>query len=703
MPDLDVGRRINMPGPVTFLPWPGQMTEVIRGHHLRYNEYLLVKVYNEEEARKYWGAAVIKPASGEDGEVVPAVSTDIPEDLAVGKHYVIKGTEVSFYMPPTGVSVVPINAGEYVRKALTLEVLEYSILVDEDGNKRYERGPNVVFPKPTEQFVEKNGRMKFRAIELNEIQGIHIKVIASYEHNGKEYKEGDELFITGKETAIYYPREEHSAVSYDGKTKHFATAVPVGEGRYVMDRMNGEIKMEKGPAMLLPDPRSEVIVRRVLTEEQCKLWYPGNTAALEHNRVLRGIAESVPTTRSGAVSDGDYERSTRMGKRSKKGMEASMVSKDQRAMMADEFSRASTYTQPRTVTLDTKFQGVPRVDIWTGYAVLVVSPTGERRVEIGPTTVQLDYDETLEKMALSTGKPKTTDDLYKTVYLRVANNNVSDIINDVETSDHVKLNIKVIHKVDFEDNPTRWWNIENYVKHICDHVRSVIKGAVKKISVEEFYANPIDITRDVILGKKEDGGERAGMSFENGARIKDVEVLKVDIQDRSIQNLLDQAQHQVVQTNIELAQAKRDLEVTVQHEKIAQDKAQAQDLIHVGQLTDVEAQMQVTIKEIENNQVVHDAKHMQNKEVQGLEIERLMAINGANIDRLNAIQPRLANAIQGFQEVIKLKSITEGFGELAIIDGKAVAEKAKEVLDLLPQNLRVHLDAGNSMPKRLEE
>jgi hypothetical protein len=32
---------------------------------------------------------------------------------------------------------------------------------------------------------------------------------------------GDELFLTGKDTAIYYPREEHSAIKYDGKIKHF--------------------------------------------------------------------------------------------------------------------------------------------------------------------------------------------------------------------------------------------------------------------------------------------------------------------------------------------------------------------------------------------------------------------------------------------------------------------------------------------------
>jgi hypothetical protein len=71
-----------------------------------------------------------------------------------------------------------------VREAVTLERLEYCILLDEDGNKRFIQGPAVVFPKPTESFVEKAGARKFRAIELNENSGIYLKVIAPYEENG---------------------------------------------------------------------------------------------------------------------------------------------------------------------------------------------------------------------------------------------------------------------------------------------------------------------------------------------------------------------------------------------------------------------------------------------------------------------------------------------------------------------------------------
>lgn len=102
--------------------------------------------------------------------------------------------------PPTGIEVVQDTGGSYVRNAVTLERLEYCILLGEDGNKRYIQGPDVVIPKPTEAFYIKKGLKKFKTIELIENRGIHVKVISPYKDGNKQYKIGDEIFITGKDT-----------------------------------------------------------------------------------------------------------------------------------------------------------------------------------------------------------------------------------------------------------------------------------------------------------------------------------------------------------------------------------------------------------------------------------------------------------------------------------------------------------------------
>lgn len=612
-PDLDVGRKINIPGPCMFALWPGQAAEMVRGHHLRSNQYLVVRIYNEDEARKNWTKAIVKPATPQDGQAPepPVATAKAPSDLTVGKLLIIKGTEVSFYIPPTGVGVVLGDDGQYVREALTLERLEYCILVDENGNKRYERGPQVVFPSPTERFVMKKEDRKFRALELNEIQGLHLKVIAPYTENGTSYKEGDELFITGKQTSIYFPREEHSLVSYDGKSKHFATAVPAGEARYVMDRMSGQIKMTPGPAMLLPDPRKEVIVRRVLSDKQVTLWYPGNVEAMLYNQTLRALLANSPSTRAGAVSEGDVVRGGLMSNAAMynaeisaaemragspvagaKNLTRSAVSKSAAAHAGhmadhsnvssnakldgvDEFSRASSYNAPRSITIDTKYEGVPAIQLWVGYAVMVVSKTGNRRVEQGPKTVLLAYDEGLEVIGLSTGKPKTTNQIYQTVYLRTLNNKVADLV-DAETSDHVGVNVKISLRVNFTGEPTKWFEVENYVKYLCDHVRSVIKGGVRKVTVEQFYADSTGIIRELVLGKPDEKGNRPGMLFEeNGMHVDDVEVLEAKISDASVAQLVNAAQLDVVKSNVQLSSAKRALEVVKTTEQIEREKAQA--------------------------------------------------------------------------------------------------------------------------------
>jgi major vault protein len=570
-PDLMVGRKINITGPCAFALWPGQMVKLVQGHHLRSNQYLLVRVYNEDEARKNWSTAVIKPATIEGTEPAPQPISRAPADLTVGKLLIIKGTDVSFYIPPTGVGVVPDEHSHYVRDALTLERLEYCILVDQNGKKRYERGPQVVFPEPTEAFITKDGARKFRAIELNEIQGLHIKVIAPFAEDGRAYKEGDELFITGKETAIYYPREEHSLVRYDGREKHFAVAVPAGEGRYVMNRKTGEIRMVRGPAMLLPNPVDEVIIRRVLSERECATWYPNNQTVLAHNRALRQLEDA--SDRPGVIAEAEVQKqSKKVGVAQQVAMGAAAAAP---AAFGTELDRSNQFTKPRTIVFNTKYEGVPSLNIWVGYAVLIVDKKGNRRVEQGPTNLLVDYDQTLEVLQLSTKTPKTDERLIETVFLRVLNNKVSDGCV-VETVDHVKVTLRYSMRVNFEGEPMRWFEVENYVKFLCDHVRSVLKGCVKKHAIEAFYAQSVEVIRDAILGRGDEKGGRPGMKFpENGMHITDVEIVEVAIEDEDIASLLGDAQREAVQGNITLLRARRGLEMTEKQEAISRGEADA--------------------------------------------------------------------------------------------------------------------------------
>lgn len=723
MEELDYGRKVNIRGPVTFPLWAGQIAKVIPGHNLKSNEYLLVRVYNEDEAIKNWTEAVIKPQSvttniedNEDkkkdenkknDESIDQSKQDIIQtketpDLTTGKQLVIKGTEVSFYIPPTGIEVLPEADGNFVRNAVTLERLEYCILLDEDGNKRYLKGPAVVFPKPTETFITENNSKKFRAIELNEISGIYIKVIAEYkDDNEKDHKVGEELFITGKDQMIYYPRPEHAIIKYGEQEKHFSVAIPAGEARYVLNRLSGEIMLKKGPCMFLPDPRTEVIVRRVLDPKISSIWFPGNDEALEYNKRMMSITRSKKIPVAELPDEFVTEREALSNVRSFSlglgGGVTNVSSVEVPAKFAgDIMERKTTFTPPRTITLDTKYSGAVSIDVWTGYAILVISKGGNRHVVVGPKTVLLEYDETLGVMELSTGKPKTDSVLIKTAYLRVTNNKVSDIII-VETKDLVKVEIRLSYLVNFIGEPEKWFDAENYVKLLTQHLRSVIANAIKKKGIEEFYDNSTDIIRDTVLGVSDGTGERPGHLFkENGMHIYDVEVLGVKITDENISISLIRAQRDVVSQTLNIASKRRELESVKETEKITQEIAQLKNatsietfklqieetkeklLAHVEKLN---AELEEKLKESEVNKAsLIIEKDIADQEVKiaaeelKLEIEKIKADTEQAIHILKAIQPELIATMKavGNQELAKVlaQNLPKAAGSFGLLTNK---------------------------------
>ena len=593
-PGLEVGRKINVRGPVSFSLFPGQMTKVIRGHALRSNQYLLARVYEADAASTNKGEIL-----DAEGKVVEKENTYVN-----GQILVIKGTEVSFYIPPTGIEVIPVDNDPdkgYVREAITLERLEYCILKDEDGNKRYVHGPEVVFPEPTETFVTspKKGYI-FRAMELSPISGIYVKVIAEYKDNEGTPDEvihpvGEELFITGNDQMIYYPRPEHAIINYDDKLMHHAIAIPKGEGRYIMNRLSGDINTVKGPKMYLPDPRTEVVVKRKLTESQCKLWYPGNKAVLEHNVGLT-------------------ERSVEKGLANMDTLTAYMTA-DIGSTLANleakaNISRGTSYTKPRTITLDNRFDGVVSIDVWTGYAVNTISKNGDRKVVCGPQTVLLDYDQTLEVLNLSTGKPKTTDHMISTVFLRHENNKVSDRI-DIETKDFVHASVKVSYCVNFDPKDMeKWFSVENYVKYMCDRERALIKRKAKEYTIEDFYLHYNDIIRDVAIDVENETGEHIGRYFEeNGMYVHDCEVLELAVEP-DIEDMLIDHQHDVVRKNLELASAQKSAEVAaamaITEEQ--QQKLRSQQLINKLKLNEEEAAKKLELQALINRQNEEEAK-----------------------------------------------------------------------------------------------
>ena len=671
LPELQIGKKVNIKGNVSFALYPGQMAKSIQGHRLHSNQYLLARVY--------------------DADALPD-SKDCT--YVTGQLIVVKGTDEPFYIPPTGIEVLPVDGepDNYIREAVTLEKLEYCILKNEQGEKKYVHGAAVVFPKPDEMFVENpKGGYKFKAIELSDISGVYVKVVSDYEEGGKKHFAGEELFITGNEQMIYYPRPEHAIIDYNGKVTHHAIAIPEGEGRYILERKTGKIKLVKGAKMYLVNPVEEVVVQRKLTMKQCQLWYPGNEEVIEYN--MGGTSEYPWLARKKEIGDIGVPIS-----------DDSMTEKS-------GFTRGNTYTKPRTIVIDNKYDGAVAINVWTGYAVNVVSKNGNRKVVTGPATYLLEYDETLEEIKLSTGKPKTTDNLAMDVYLRIDNNKISDIIN-VQTKDFVKASVKVSYSVDFlREHMDKWFNVENYVKYLCDRIRSIVKTEVKKHSIEGLYSNAADIIRRIVIC--DNGKSKPGMLFEeNGMFVHDVDILSVSVED-SVQELIDDMQSETIEKALWLSSSEKEIETLKKLQEIEKEKSKldyeldsySEQLRNKAQLEKMqneeserkareksfadskkaEQEVQTVLDSIQKSELDrqkqrNDSEIYMHKELDSLAIAKQRAYTDALKKVMDSISPEMIASMTSRANAEMISTVTSSMSPVAIANGESVADVTNKLL-----------------------
>lgn len=735
-PDLQMGQRIIQPGPDSFALWPGQHVEVHKGHAIRHHEYVICRVYNPDEAERNRGGAGIVGSEGLAGSEPPdpskEVASDIfPDKFSMGQEFVIAGTSVSFFIPPTGVEVLadPTNQRHFIREAVTLEQIEYCNLVGQDGQVRYEVGPQVVFPTAKEVFrtAEVGGKTvrKFRAIELDENAGLHLKVIADHEFGGVQYKQGVELFVTGKDNRLYFPRPEVVLVRQGESEKIYATAVGEGDGRYVLDKTTGSVDLVEGPLMLLPDPRTQVLVRRVLSNVECGLWFPGNVAAIDHNRRLRGEPdEAVPRRRRRSTEEGAVlaasaampERGDQYGATSRlmytpaadDGQWADQEAGDQHAGQGIE--RKTTYTPPRMVNLDaTRFDGAVLIDVRSGYAVCVQSRSSERRIVVGPKATLLKYHETLVPFQVTSGKPKNegSANTEPCVYLQVRANRISDEIA-VETRDFVKMRVHLSYRVNFDpEHKDRWFDVENYVRLLCEDMASRIRLAFKEVTLSKIQESGYSLLRDVVLGQEVEGSRPGCLFEENGAKIYNVEISGVEVEESRIQQQIANSQANVVALEIQrsfreqevqaakkvglldvemattnsgtqvhiLEKATETADALAEKERKAEEKNRELELARQETVLKVATAESITAdKRRERRKAEHVLDHAIAGTAQELRIVQLQEATAARVKEIQAMSPELAAELVNLGTSLRGTAVLKELGSVSLLTGDSVTD-----------------------------
>lgn len=571
---LEFGRTVVVPGPVEFPLWPGQQATVLDGHRLREDEYLVVRLYENSE------------------------------EGAIGTETIIRGTDSSFYMPQTGLEVVPTPDGKYVRKAWRME----------------------------------NNR------------GLHLRVTSAFEADGSgalppgHYRAGQDVFLRGGE-AFFFPNERLEVIGE-------VAAIPLAEKEaiYVRSLDSGKISTVIGPVSYLVDPTKEELVSRFLSLETQKLY---------------GIED--------AASD----------------------------------RAPSIYIAPST-------------------AVLVVAPD-RREVVAGPLIRVLDFDEELERLTLSTGRPKSDSKLLPTCSLQVQSNRVSDRVK-LQTADHVDLQIDLSYRVSFVGDNERWFAVRNYVGLLCDHLGSIIRAAARACSIEEFHRSSADILRNSILGSRADDGERAGRHFtENGMWVYDVEILDVQILDKQVMAMLQQSQRAAIASGISRKQEqlrlseeelREEVELKIYRSKIAtlreavEFESANRDLETARVGTRLEIERLNKVKHAENVAEAMDisskAEHAAKLADAAIVTQRMEAEAAAFCQQMQSLQPELISTLRSLGNKKLAGELSKNLAPLAILGGDSVADVASRLLESLPLGSRPGTDLRSELveaksPKKVNE
>jgi len=546
-----------------------------------------------------------------------------------------------------------------VREAVVLGPTEFCVLFDEDGKPKNHKGPGRVFPGPYDRFRTEGSRNRiYDAYHLRGDRGLLLRVVAesiSRDELQKQlpigaekfleketYVKGDEIFIGGFD-AYLVPSNSIEVINPETRLPNIGNDHP---GVYVQ--------------AIGVDQKSGVYVADVSTGN-VKLE-KGEKKLLLDPRKEKHIKRRVPARLWNLIiGQGEPHKKT----------------------------SSSVVDSPWALS----------VVIPNNEAVMITSKDG-RRVVVGPRMELLEYEEWLEVLTFSRGRPKVEDSVLETCYLRVKGNRITDRIN-IETSDYVQIQVDVSYGVEFvgesQDDKSKWFNYKNYIWLLCNNLRSRLKLAARKETLSDIYPIIPDFVRDTILGSKSEGsGHRPGLKFEeNNMIVNEVEVLSIIIPDDEIGTALTKANRRFVTMEInsrlkdaelesdrqadaidaELAKIKinkakreKDVSVAVDGQKYEADKNKKTLEHNLSDLIQKNAALLTNAAETAANAkadllrsrteadkksalLIEDEKRESivqfRQALADIQVDLIEATAQADVSRLEAIEPQLIKAIEG--------------------------------------------------------
>ncbi len=663
----------------------------------------------------------------------------------------LSNTERLIKVNPETRRVSPDDLPSGIQPFVFIESSQYAEIENprKEDNTSYMRGPNPAVDLNSGKKIVKSGPDTFplwpgqiaRVVDGHRLREDQFLIIRAYDKaSDGNHQIGEERIIKGTDTRFFIPETGWEVVKSPDRT-YVRDAVKLQNAEYcVLLKSDGNQRYVSGPAVVFPETGETFISA-------------GGSKNLNAFKLRKDSGLHVYVKRDFELSDNDESNNGLVGLinggKFKVGQELFISGKDGLFFPSEnlevkaevkpiclseneglyvrdiESGKIKTVAGPRTYLPDpTKENIVPRVleaiieglykvsgrDSSKAVAInippntaVMVSSKDKRRVLTGPQNCLLDYNEDLEVLSLSTGKPKTDEKKLDTAFLQIEGNKVSDII-PVETKDHVELKIKASYRISFGGEPKKWFDVNDYVGLLCDHLSSVIRGTVRNTPLEEFYTNSTELIRSSVLGSKGEDGARQGKRFkENGMHVYDLEVLGLEVLNKNVSDLISKSQMTAIETELQKRKNELDFDCTQASEKIKQAtldlKSQTlqKELSHLADEQKLSLSKQTSSLELNRMNLVRTAEDkaeaariLANQDAEAsrqkseLKISELDAEAKAFAEKMSAITPQLTAAITRFGDQQVLSEAIKQVGDLSLYKGMSVEEVIRKLVGGMP-------------------
>ncbi|MBZ5714260.1 hypothetical protein [Nannocystis pusilla] len=610
--ELRLGTKKIIPGPCAFALWPGQSAEVRPAHKLNANQYLLVEVVGPLDETAPYFRLVIESA-GLSSVVIDGADDDTfrrsqpepatkahPTQLRIGQRIVIQGRHTQFFIPPTGIEVVPALEETEARGR------------EDDGVTTLPVAAQEELAKLLSQVGEGMSVKQFSVVK-NEIR--HRQDLTSGER-GVILATLDEAWNDRASQRRQRTADGGRGVAADPYARR---AVVLGPKNFCfLFDADGNPRIVRGPARVFPGPHDTFLQRgsrrrvydayelgehqalylRIITpivrDELAKRLPPGTPTGRDHYEagaelLVRGLpsvffpfieAEVLnPVTREPHVGNdhdavvidaigidqksGVYVRDQRTGMvKMVRGETSYLVDPRgeehvQRRIPHDKWNLWIGHAEPHKLTT---------AEVVTPWALSVIVPNNEavlitsrhgRRVVVGPRTELLEYEEQLTALKLSKGKTKDGHTTVTTCFLRVQGGRVADNF-EIESADFVRFKVKLGLAGHFEGEPEKWFHVEDPVKLLADTVRARVREAARVLSATQLLIEFPAVVRQTLLG-----GDDGVLRFaDNGMVLSGVDVLGFQVADPALAELFANVQREAVSLQLQDQQSRRRLDST---------------------------------------------------------------------------------------------------------------------------------------------